>query len=698
MHYRMKEIGIHILAFMVARCSLLGMYPFVVPFFMAAYLKDVSSISLFTALLFGVMSTFSGQEVLRYAIVLIFLLILLNKTDREKIFSGNLQIALAAGMILWGVSMPFEYVVTGRVISLVYTFLEGIIAGCMTLVFEQGFDALRVGTSRMFADNRRFVGLFALMAAGLFGCPGIKEPIPLTYIVAAYLLLYNAYRFDGGVGIATGSLVGVVLSIWSGQVSYLAVMIAVAGLIVVLKELGKPGVLLAYVGGTVLLGATYESSLLNDNMLIGGLIVTAAFILTPKDMLKRVVTRSGEVTRSSQDILVQEATRRQIENFGQAFIAMEKMLSVHEKDYPDRIPTGLSNMYLSGDGISLLNAMESENSRLNELRRNFIRQLRQVGEIITGFQGEILEESFPVDNFESRISERLWRRGVTVSKAVCLRDRDGRLHVYIRCVVTSNRVVSGKMLARTVGNVVRRTVKCVDRGNDVVGKSESIFYFIEEGKYYLTTGLVRKNRTGESLCGDNFSITKLENEKAYCMISDGMGSGENAYNKSGQIMDLLEQLLSAGFGRKLAVELLNSFISFITDGGGSSTLDITVFDLYTGNADFIKLGASTTFIRHEDKVECVRSTTLPVGVLEEIEFDTCTRKLYHGDIVVMISDGVLDGITADNREDYLAGLIAANDTDNVQKLAQLIMDKVCEMQDGRLKDDSTVMAIGLWER
>ena len=698
MRYRFKEIGIHILAFMVARCSLLGMYPFVVPFFMAAYLKDFSSISLFVALLFGVMSHFEGQEVLRYGLILLFLLIMLNRSDRKKIFTGNLQIALASGMVLWSISMPFEYLVTGRVISLLYAFLEGVIACCMTLVFEQGFAALRVGTGRMFADNKRFIGIFTLMTTGLFGCPGIHEPVPVPYVIAGYLLLYNAYRFDGGVGIATGSLCGVVLSLWSGRIAYLAVMIAIAGLIVILKEVGKPGVLLAYVGGIMLLGATYERSLLDSNMLRGCVIVAAAFLLTPKKWIKRVATRDAEVTGTSQDILVQEATRRQIESFGQAFIAMEKMLSANEQEWEDHIPTGLSNMYLSGDGISLLNAVEAENGKLNELRRNFIRQLKQVGEIIKGFQGEILEEAYPVENFDGRITERMERRGVSVSKAVCLRDKDKRIHVYIRCRILSDRIVSGRMLARTVGNVVRRTVKCVDRSEDLVGREESIFYFVEEGHYYLTTGLMRRNRQGELMCGDNFSISMLNNEKAYCMISDGMGSGENAYIKSRQIMDLLEQLLTAGFGRKLAVELLNSFISFVTDGSGSSSLDITVFDLYTGNADFVKLGASTTFIRHEGKVEYIRSNTLPVGVLEEIEFDTCTRKLYHGDIVVMISDGVIDGLPVDDREDYLARLIADNDTENMQKLAQIIMDNVESVQGGRLRDDSTVMAIGVWER
>ena len=94
MRYRIYKIGIHILAFMVARCTLLGMYPFVVPFFMAAYLEKQSSFSMFLTLLFGVMSGFEGQEVLRYCIILLFILLLLNRTKRERIFSGDLQIAL----------------------------------------------------------------------------------------------------------------------------------------------------------------------------------------------------------------------------------------------------------------------------------------------------------------------------------------------------------------------------------------------------------------------------------------------------------------------------------------------------------------------------------------------------------------------------------------------------------------------------
>ena len=697
MQYRIEKIGIHILAFMVAGCELMGMYPFVVPFFMASYLQDRSSISVFAVLLLGILSRLAWQEALRYGIILIFLMVLLNRTKREVIFSGTFQIAMASGMILWGVSMPFEYLVTGREISVVYTFFEGVIVCCATCVFEQGFAAVKSGTSRIFADNKRFIGVFSIMAAALFGCPDIEKPVPLMFVIVSYLIMYCSYRFDGSIGITVGSIGGLVLAFKQGNISYLAIMIVIASLIALLREIGKAGVLLAYVAGIILLGVLYENDLLTVSLLTGSVVAAGLFMVTPRKALKRIVVRREEVTRTSQDILVQEATKRQIENFGQAFLAMEQMLSLHERQWEDEIPTGLSNMYLSGDGISLLNAVESERSRLADLRRNFIRQLKQVGEIITGFQGEILEESLSLENFEARVMERCGRRGVEVTKAVCLKDRDGRLSVLIRCRTRESRIVSGKMLAKSIGYIVGKRLVCMDRAGDLVGKEESIFSFIEEGNYTLTTGLVRKKRTGESLCGDNFSIIKLDNGKAVCMISDGMGSGENAYVKSKQVMDLLEQLLSAGFGRELAVELLNSFISFITDGSGSSTLDLSMFDLYTGMADFIKLGASTTFIRHGKKVELIRSTTLPVGVLEDIEFDTCARKLYHGDVVVMVSDGVLDGINDEDKDEYLAGLVASVDTENMQVLAQTIMDDICDMQQGMLRDDSTVLAIGIWE-
>lgn len=698
MQYKIERIGIHILAFLVARCQMFGMYPFVVPFFMGAYLQERSSVSIFAALMLGVLSRLEGKICIKYALILLFLLGMLKNTDRKKIFENNYQIALASGTILWAVSMPYQYLITGKDSSLLYSLLEGVIAACFVLVFEQGFVALRAGTSRMFSSNERFVGVFALMVTALFGCPVIEKPVHFLFILCSYLLLYNTCRFDSSVGIATGSITGLVLAFRMGDISYLAVMILLASIVVILRELGKAGMLLSFLAGILLLGFLYERSLLASETLGSCLVVLAAFLFTPAKWMKRTTQVKEDSTRFSQDILIQEATKSRIHNFGQAFLAMEKMLALHEEEREEMIPNGLSNMYLSGDGISLLNAVESQSNRLSEMRRNFIRQLGQIGEIIMTFQAELLEQSVKVELFEGRIMERLGRMGVTVTKAVPVKDKDERIQVYVSCYMGSEQVVTGKMLAERIGPVLGKHMICVNRGEDIVGKEESSFYFMEEGKFMLTTGVVRRNRKGEELCGDNFSITRLDTGKAVLMLSDGMGSGENAYVKSKQIVDLLEQLLAAGFCRELAIELLNSFISFLTDGSVSSTLDLTMIDFYTGTTDFIKLGASTTFIKRKGKVECIRSTSLPVGVLEQVEFDTCARKLYHGDIIIMVSDGVLDGIIFENKETYLADLIASIETNNVQLIAEIIMEDVETMQRGEMRDDSTILAAGVWER
>lgn len=698
MRYKIEHWGIHILAFMTARCCLLGMYPFVVPFFMGAYLQNQSSIGVFAALLLGLASRLDGAAMLKYTMVLLFLLGLLKGTDRSRIFASHEQIALASGGVLWAVSMPYQYLVTGREISVVYALLEGVISGCAVLIFEQGFLAFRAGTGRMFADNKRFVGIFALLGVALFGCPRIEQPVCLLFVIAGYLLLYNTYRFDGSIGIATGSITGLVLAFSFGQVSYLAVMILLASLVVIMRELGKPGVLLSYLAGYILLGVLYEPDLLQSGMLWSALIVLAAFLLTPAVWLKQVRGRRDEVTQLSQDILLQEASKERIQNFGQAFLAMEKMLLLHEEEHPRELPEGLSNVYLSGDGISLLNVVEAQSNRMMELRRNFIRQLGQIGQVIESFPVTVSERSMQVELFEGRVAYRYARMGVNVTKAVLVKDADDRRKVYISCYLDKDRVVTGRQMADALKGIVGKGMVCMERADDTVSRRESHFCFTEEADYMLTTGIIRKNRSGEALCGDNFSVIRLDNGKAVLMISDGMGSGESACMKSEQVVDLLEQLLRAGFGRELAIELLNSFISFLDDGNTSSTLDLTVLDLYSGVTDFVKLGASTTFIRRKDRVECIRSTSLPVGVLEQVEFDTCERKLYHGDIVVMVSDGVLDDILFENKETYLAELIADLDTNNVQKMAEAIMQEVEAMQRGQMRDDSTVLVAGVWKR
>lgn len=698
MQYKIEKIGIQVLAFLVARCQLFGMYPFVVPFFMGAYLEERSSITMFFVLLVSVFIKGGAVIAFKYGLVLLVLLMLLSNTNREEIFSDGIQIAFAVGMILWGVGMPYDFIVTGDKMSLLNSLIEGIIAGCSVLIFEQGFSGLRAGSNRMFATNQRFVGIFAIWSVALFGCPAWREPVNLLFILGTYLLVYNLCRFDSGVGIATGSMVGLLLSFQQDNVSWLAVMILLSGIMVILRELGKGGIMLGFLAGYILLGLWYDFELLNLSMLRSVGIVLVLFLFTPKFMLRRSLTKEKEGDAPAQERLIAEVTKSKVEEFGHAFLAMEEILMEHEKGMRLSVPNGLSNMYLSGDGISLLNAVESQSNRLLELRRNFIGQLGQIGSVISAFSTDLTQTSKKTNVQKQRLSEVLSRKGVVVTNMAQVKDHGGRMVVYMCCYQEGDGLITGRELAGYVERVLQRPMVCIHRSDEVVAQRESRFSFVEKGVFFLTTGVVRKKRKGESLCGDNFSVTKMDNQEAVVMLCDGMGSGEDAYEKSAQMVDLLEQLLQAGFSRELAVEMLNSCVSFLSDGSVSTSLDLTVINLYTGMADFMKLGASTTFVRRKGEVECIHSTSLPVGVLEQIEFDTCTRRLYDGDMIVIVSDGVMDGILAEDQEAYLVSRIQEMDTRNAQLLAEELFSDIREMQMGNLRDDSTILVIGVWKQ
>ncbi len=698
MQYRLEKLGIHVLAFFVARCQMLGMYPFVVPFFMANYIEEQSSFSLYLVVLLGVLSRGAYVACLKYALVIGVLILILSRTDKKLFFTDNFQIALAAGVVLGSVSLPYEYIVTRQDVSIYYSLLEGIIGTCGVLVLQQGLVAFKAGTSRRFATNERFIGVFSLIILFLFGIPGVEQPVHVLFIVSAYLLLYYCYRFDGSAGMATGSVVGLVLAFQTKEIAWLAVMILMAGLIVLLRELGKVGIMLGFFAGYLLLGFLYQGALLEKNIMISALVVLFLFLITPEKLLHRIVPEKEKRTNFPKDIFIQQITRNRLRDFGHAFIDMEKILSMHEEDSRVEIPDDLSNIYLSGDGISLLNAVESQSNRLLEMRHNFVKQLGQIGETIAGFSGELIENCVPSEVFENKLFEQLSQYGVRVIKAMLVLDKDKRVEAYVNCTMEQDGQMTGEKMASMVSRILARDMVCVKCGEENPEKRETIFWFVQKGTYMLTTGIVRKNRQGESLCGDNFSITKIDTRKAVMMISDGMGYGEMASMKSERVVELLEQLLTAGFRRELAIWLLNSFFSLLSGGNISSTLDLTMIDLYDGTADFIKLGASTTFIKRKQQVECIHSTSLPVGLMEQVEFDTCSRKLYHGDMVIMISDGVMDGVIFENKETYLADFIASYDTNNVQLMAQGILQDVERMNDGMLRDDSTVLAVALWER
>lgn len=128
-----------------------------------------------------------------------------------------------------------------------------------------------------------------------------------------------------------------------------------------------------------------------------------------------------------------------------------------------------------------------------------------------------------------------------------------------------------------------------------------------------------------------------------------------------------------------------------------STIDMSIFDLYTGTCEIIKAGASSTFIRREDQVEHLTSTSLPIGVLHTIEIDSTKRILGDGDFLIMVTDGVMDALPVGEQDLILEMMIQGTAKQNPKEMAHYILEQVLSWNGEVPLDDMTVLVVGIWE-
>jgi stage II sporulation protein E len=176
-------------------------------------------------------------------------------------------------------------------------------------------------------------------------------------------------------------------------------------------------------------------------------------------------------------------------------------------------------------------------------------------------------------------------------------------------------------------------------------------------------------------------------------LSDGMGTGRRANEESAAAVDLLENFLEAGFEKNLAVKIINSALVLRNSSESFATLDICTVDLYTGSAEFVKIGAASSFLLRDGKVFVIRSTSLPIGMLKDVDMELSRRDLKDGDVLLMVTDGLLD--IADeygDKEDWIDSALTACKLDKPQDIADFILLEAKRLCAGIIPDDMTVLA------
>jgi stage II sporulation protein E len=171
-------------------------------------------------------------------------------------------------------------------------------------------------------------------------------------------------------------------------------------------------------------------------------------------------------------------------------------------------------------------------------------------------------------------------------------------------------------------------------------------YFILIGlikpHYQLTYGVGQLSED-KDCSGDSYSCFSYKN-KFVLALSDGMGIGKEARKESDATLNLLKKMLETDMDDNKAIETINTLLKLKNRIETYATLDFLTFDKTSGVLRFIKNGAPTSYLIRDNELISIDNYSLPIGIVNEITPFDYKTKAEVNDLVVLLSDGLVESM------------------------------------------------------
>ena len=296
-------------------------------------------------------------------------------------------------------------------------------------------------------------------------------------------------------------------------------------------------------------------------------------------------------------------------------------------------------------------------NRMIENRLAVAQQLMEVSRIMENVASDLYDLERCTPQFEEDLRKSLRKNHVILRQAWMMDKVKGRRQVFLTMRARSGQCISMTEIAQLLSKSCESSMVPVNGSRCIVNGEYHTVHFIEDVSYQVLYGAARLTREEEKISGDNYVCRQEDGGRFVMCLSDGMGSGMEACKESETVVELLEQFMESGFSQETAAKMVNSALVLKGQDGMFSTVDICAVDLYTGICNFLKAGAASTFIKRDHWVESITSESLAAGLVQQIDFETASRKLYHGDYLIMMTDGVLDALPDQKEEETMKEII-----------------------------------------
>ncbi len=281
--------------------------------------------------------------------------------------------------------------------------------------------------------------------------------------------------------------------------------------------------------------------------------------------------------------------------------------------------------------------------------------------------------------------------GIDVSDAVITSSLNGDMRVMIK----SNSPLGENETCRIIRNIISSFIKrefCFSYPDQTKSSGGYIYVYEEEYERSLKISFASRTKSGEEYSGDSI-ISRNFSHMQLCAVSDGMGSGKEASDRSRKVINMVQSLICAGYEYESAVDMINGILTFSGTSEIFTTLDMLLFDRRTNRAVFFKAGAESSYIRRGEEIIKITGETLPIGILESTHTKAVNIDLKKGDYVYMFSDGIVSSFDYD--EEYIKNLILKTPHRFPQKIADEILNSALEVTGGEAEDDISVVVMKL---
>lgn len=447
------------------------------------------------------------------------------------------------------------------------------------------------------------------------------------------------------------------------------------------------------------------SQVFNEMVIAFGQCSTHAQQRTQEDLVAQILGGLGEkvcVDCNQRHYCWERDFYRAYRSMADALLLAEAAGTIGLDNLPAHIKTYCSRQQELVNTINILLEHQHKYSfwqrKVQETRGMVTEQMRAMAVILENFAREMKKSQFYNDEIAQVVREKAEELGYAVDDVRVIGDnaRTLQIEMYKQACRGNQECVNNivPLLSNLLQEKLTLRTECARDGR----RGRCYLKMTTEERFCLMSGMATAAKDVSGISGDTYSIMPLRQGKIAVLLSDGMGIGNKAAQQSATTIHLLQQLMAVGFDLDVTVKTVNSLLLLHTPEETFATVDLVVIDLYNGEADFLKIGSAPSFIKRVREVSAVRSTSLPMGILNHIEIETAKRQLVAGDLIIMVTDGILDAEKNVEKEEWVAKLLRRIAGDNPREIADIVLRQAKNLANGDIVDDMTVLVLRLEEK